>query len=179
MFPEILPPIVRVSTISISSVQSLNCIQLFATPRTAARQASLSITNSQSLHKHMSIDRWCHPATSCFVFPFSSHLKSFPASGSFQIGQLFASGGQSIEVSAWTSVLPKNIYNWFPLGQTGWISFNCKRISKSLLHYHNSKASILWHSSFFIPQLLHPHMTPGKTTALTRWTFVGKVMSAF
>ena len=99
-----------------SSVQSLSRIRLFATPWTAARQASLSITNSRSLLKLIPLSRWCHPAISSSVFPFSSHLQSFPASGSFQMSQFFTSGGQSIGVSASASILPMNIQDWFPLG---------------------------------------------------------------
>ena len=114
---------------------------------------------------------WFHPTISCSALPFSSRLQSFPASGSFQMSQCFTSGGQSIGVSASASVLPLNIQDWFPLGRTGWIS--------SLLQHHSSKASILWCSAFFIVQLSHPYMTTGKTIALTRWTFVNKVMSAF
>ena len=68
------------------------------------------------------LSRWCHPAISSSVIPFSSRLQSFPALGSFQMSQLFASGGQSIRVSASTSVLSMNIQGWFPLGWTGWIS---------------------------------------------------------
>ena len=67
-------------------------------------------------------NRWCHPTISSSVVPFSSHLQSFPASGSFPTSQFFASGGQSIGVSASVSVLPTNIQDWFPLGLTGWIS---------------------------------------------------------
>ena len=99
-----------------SSVQSLSQIWLFATPWTAALQASLSITNSWSLLKLMS--GWCHPTISSSVVPFSSCLQSFPESGSFQMSQLFASGSQSIEVSASTSVLPRNTQDWSPLGCT-------------------------------------------------------------
>ena len=120
---------------------------------------------------------WCHPTISSSVIPFSSCLQSFPASGSFQRSQLFALGGQSIGVSASTLVLPMNIQDWSPLGWTGWISLQSKGLSKSLLQHHNSKASILRRSAFFIVQLSHPYMTTGKTIALTRWTFVGKVMS--
>ena len=69
---------------------------------------------------------WCHPTISSSVSPFSSSPQSFPASGSFQMSQLFASGGQSIGVSALTSVLPMNIQDWFPLGWTGWISLPSK-----------------------------------------------------
>ena len=69
-----------------------------------------------------SLSQWCHPTTSSSVVPFSSHLQSFPASGSFPTSQFFPSGGQSIGISALASVLPKNIQDWFPLGWTGWIS---------------------------------------------------------
>ena len=72
------------------------------------------------------LSRWCHPTS---VIPFSSHLRSFPASGSFQMSQLFASGGQSIGVSASTSVLPMNTQDWFPLRWTGWISLQSKGLS--------------------------------------------------
>ena len=73
---------------------------------------------------------WCHPTVSSSVIPFSSCLQSFPASGSFQMSQFFPSGGQSIEVSASTSVLPMNIQRWFPLGLTGWISLQSKGLSR-------------------------------------------------
>jgi len=96
-----------------SSVQSLSHVQLFATPWTTARQASLSITNSWSLPKFMSIESVMHPTISSSVVPFSSCLQSFPTSGSFQKSQLFASGGQNIGVSASTSVLPMNTQDWF------------------------------------------------------------------
>ena len=118
---------------------------------------------------------WYHPTISSFVIPFSSCLQSFPASGSFRMSQFFTSGDQSIGVSALTSVLPMNIQDWFPLGWTAWISLRSKGLS-SLIQYHSLKTSILWHSAFFIVQLSHPYMITGKTTALTRWKFVGKVM---
>ena len=73
---------------------------------------------------------WCHPTISSSVIPFSSHPQSFPASGSFQMSQLFTSGGQKIGVSASTSVLPTNIQDWFPLGWTGWISLESKGLSR-------------------------------------------------
>ena len=114
------------------------------------------------------LSRWCHPAISPSVVPFSSCPQSFPASGSFQISQLFASGGQSIGVSASTSVLPKKSQGWFPSEWTGWISLQSKGLSRSLLQHHSSKASILQCSPFFIVQLLHPYMTTGKTLELTR-----------
>ena len=114
---------------SVQPVQSLSPVQLFATPWTAAFQTSLSITNSQSLLKLMSIESWCHPTTSSSVIPFSSRPQSFPASESFQMSQFFASGGQSIRASALTSVLPMNIQDWFPLGLTGGSPF-CPRDSQ-------------------------------------------------
>ena len=123
------------------------------------------------------LNRWCRPSISSSVVPFSSCPQSFPASGSVPMSQLFASGGQSVGVSASTSVLPKNTQDWSPLGWTGWISLQSKGLWKSLLQHHSSKASILWHSAFFIVQLSHPYMTTEKTIALTRRTFVGKVMS--
>ena len=79
-----------------SSVHSLSCVGLLVTPWTVAHQASLSITNSWSLPKQMSLSRWCHSTISSSVIPFSSHFQSFPASGSFWMSQFFASGGQSI-----------------------------------------------------------------------------------
>ena len=114
------------------------------------------------------LSQWCHPTISSSVVPFSSLLQSFPASGPFQMSQLFASGGQSIGVSASTSVPPMNTQS-NELAVQGTL--------KSLLQHHSSKASILWHSPFFIVQLSHPYMTTGKTIALTRWNFVDKVMS--
>ena len=72
------------------------------------------------------LSQWCDPTISSSVVPFSSHLQSFPASGSFQMSQLFSSGGQSFGVSTSTSVLPMNIQDWFPLGWTGWISLQSK-----------------------------------------------------
>ena len=117
---------------------------------------------------------WCHPTISSSVIPFSSRLQSFPASGSFQMSQLFASDGQSIGISASASVLPMTIQDWFPLGWTGWISLQSKGLSRVFSNTRvHSKASILQHSTFFIVQLSHPYMTTGKTIALTRWTFVG------
>ena len=114
----------------ISSVQLLSPVQLFVTPWTAAHQASLSITNSWSLLKLMSIELMmpsnhlilCHP----LLLPF----QSFQASGSFQMSQFFESGGQSICVSASASVLPMNIQDLFPLGWIGWISLQCKGLSR-------------------------------------------------
>jgi len=106
--------------------------------------------------------------------PLLLPLQSFPATGSFQMSRFFASGGQSIGVSVSPSVLPVNIQDWFPLGWTDWMSLQSKGLSS--LRHSSSKASVLRLSAFFIVQLSHPCMTTGKTIALTRQNFVGKVM---
>ena len=117
---------------------------------------------------------WCHPTISSFVVPFSSCLKSFPASGSFPMSQFLATGGQSIGASA--SVLPMNIQDWFPLGLTGWISLQSKRLSRVFSNTTVQKHQFFG-AQFSLWSNLHPYMVTGKTIALTRQTFVGKVMS--
>ena len=99
---------------------------------------------------------WYHPTISSSVVPFSSCLQSFPASGSFLISRLLASGGQTVGASASGSDLLVNIQDWFPLGLTGLMSLQSKGL-KSLLQHHSSKASILQCSAFFIVQLLHDY----------------------
>ena len=120
------------------------------------------------------LSRWCHPTISSSVVSFSC-LQSFSASGSFQMSQLFKSGGQNIGVSASTSVLPMTIQHWLPLGLTGWISLQSKGLSR--VFSNCSKASVLLCSAFYTVQLSHPYMTTGKTIALTRCSFVRKLMS--
>ena len=121
--------------------------------------------------------QWCHPAISSSVIPFSSCLQSFPASGSFLMSQLFSSGGQRIGASASASS-PSNKYSGLISFRMDWLDLLAVQgILKSHLQHHSSKASILLHSAFFIVQLSHRYMTTGKAIALTRWTFVGKVMS--
>ena len=115
-----------------SSAQSFSHVQLFATSWAVVLQASLSITNSRSLLKLIPLNWWCHPTISSAVVPFSSHLQSFPASRSFPKSQIFTSGGQSIGVSASSSVLLMNIQDWFPLGLTGSISLQSKGLSRVL-----------------------------------------------
>ena len=161
----------------ISSVQSLSRVRLFVTPWTAAHQASLSITNSQSLLKLMSIE---------LVMP-SNHLilcrphlllpSIFPSLRVFSI--------ESVLLIRWPkywsfnfSISPSNEYSGLFSFRTNWLAFLAVQGTlKSLLQHHSSKASILWHSAFFIVQLSHPYMTTGKTIALIRWTFVGKIIS--
>ena len=113
-----------------SLVQSLSCVWLFVTPWTAARQSSLSITNSWACLNSCKSSQWCHPTVLSSDVPFSSCLQSFPASGSFLVSQFFASGGQRIGVSASASVLPVNIQDWFSLCWTGWISLQSKGLSR-------------------------------------------------
>ena len=120
---------------------------------------------------------WCHPTISSSVASFSSHLQTFPASVSFPRGQFFASGGQTIGASALASVLPINIQDWFPLRLTGWISLQSGGLSRIFSNTTVQKHQFLQRSAFFMVQLSHPYMTTGKTIALTRWNFVGKVMS--
>ena len=119
---------------------------------------------------------WCHPAISSSVVSFSSCPQSLPASGSFPMSQLFAWGGQSTGISALASVLPKNTQDWSPLEWTGWISLQSKGLSRVF-----SNTTVQKHQFFGTQlssvQISHPYMTTGKTIALTRRTFVGKVMS--
>ena len=209
-----------------SSGQWLSRVRVFSTPWTAARQASLSIANSQSLLKLMSIEsvmpsihlilccplllppsifpsissvqfsrsvvsdslqphepqharppcpsptpgvhtnpcplsRWCHPTISFSVVPFSSCPQSFPASGSFQMSQLFALGGQSIGVSASASVLPMTIQDWFPLGWTGyqasyltWL-YNHPHIMVRQVNLYSSSATVTCSSIHTWEQIVH------------------------
>ena len=109
------------------------------------------------------LSRWCHPTISSSVVPFSSHLQSFTASGSFQKSQLFASGGQNIGASASTSVLPMNTQDWLPLGWTGWISLQSKGLSRVFSNTTVQKHQFFGAQLFFTVQLSHPYMTTGKT----------------
>ena len=100
----------------------------------------------------------------------------FPSIRVFSNESALCSRGPNIGVSASTSVLPMNFQDWFPLGWTGWISLQSRGF-KSLLQHHSSKTSILLCSAFFVVQLSHPYMTNGKAVALTRWTFLSKLVS--
>ena len=111
----------------------------------------------------------------CYV-PFSSCLQSFPASGSFPVSQLFASGGKNWSFSF--SISPSNEYSGLISFRMHWLDLLAVQGTyKSLLQHHSLKASILWHSAFFTVQFSHPYMATGKTIALTRQTFVGKVIA--
>ena len=155
-------------SISISSVQSLSHVQLFATPWTAARQASLSITNSWSFLKLMSIESvmpsnrliFCHPLLLPSIFPsirvFSNESAlciRWPKYWSFSF-----------------CISPSNEYSGLISFRMDWLDLlSVQGTLKSLLQHHSSKASILQRSAFFIVQLSHSYMNTGKTIALTRW----------
>ena len=158
------------------AVQLLICVWLFVTPRTAACQASLSITNSQSLLKLMSFESvmpsnhliLCHPLLSPSIF---SSIRVFSNESVLCITwPKYWNFSYSISPSNEHSVLISFWIDWFDL-------LAVQGTLKSFLQHHNSKASILWHLVFLIVRLLHPYMITGKTIALSRWTFVGKVMS--
>ena len=100
------------------------------------------------------LSQWCHPTISSSVFHFSSHLQSFPASGSFPMSQFFTSGGQSVGISASASVFPMDIPNWFPLGWTGWISSQSKGLSRVF-----SKTTAQKHQFFCTQPLYGPTVT--------------------
>ena len=129
------------------------------------------------------LSQWCHPTILPSVIPFSSCLRSFPATGSFPVSWLFASGSQSVGTSV--SVLPMKIpmtiqsLEWLSIRIDWFGLLAVQGTLKSLLQYHSSKTPVLWCSAFFMVQLSHVYMITGKTIALTRWTFVGKIMSLF
>ena len=152
-------------------VQSLSRIWLSATSWTTACQAVLSFTISWRLLKFYNYLILCHPFSSC--------LQSFPASRSFPMSQLFASGDQSIGDSASASVLPMSILGWFPLGLTGLISWLSKGLSRVFSSTTFQKHQFFHTQPFFIVHFSHPYMTTEKTTALTIQAFVSKVMSLF
>ena len=163
-------------TYNISSVQLLSHVQLFAAPWTAARWASLSITSSRSLLKLMSIES---------VMP-SNHLilyRPLLLPSNFPSIRIFSN--ESVLHIKWPkywsfsfSISPSNEHSGLISFKMDWLDLLAVQGTlKSLLQYHSSKASILQCSAFFIVQLSHPYMTTGKTIALTKWTFVGKVMS--
>ena len=162
-------------SVQFSSVTQL--CPIFVTPWTAARQASLSATNSQSLLKLMSIES---------VMPYNHLILCHPL---FLLHSIFPSirvfSNESVLYIRWPkcwsfsfNISLSNEYSGLISFRMDWLDFLAVQGTlKRLLQHHSSKASILRHSAFFVVQLSHPYMTPGKTIALTRWTFVGKVMS--
>ena len=162
--------------IQFSSVQSLSCVRLFVTPWTAARQASRSITNSRSPPQPMSIESvmpsthliLCHPLLLPSIFP---NIRVFSNKSALGIRW----------PKYWSfsfNIIPSSEHPGLISFRMDWLDLLAVQGTlKSFLQYHTSKASIIRHSAFFIVQLSHPYMTTGKTIALTRRTFVGKVMS--
>ena len=122
------------------------------------------------------LNQWCHPTISSSIALFSSCPQSFPASTSFPVSQFFTSGGRSIGASASASVLPMNIQDCFPLGWTGWISFQSKGLPRIFFNTTVQKHQFLGSQLSLHPTLTSIHDC-WKTIALTRWTFVAKVMS--
>ena len=115
---------------TISSVQSLSRVQLFATHGLQHARLPCPLPSPKADSSYCPLSLWCHPTISSSVVPFASCLQSFPASGSLPMSHFFASDGQSIGVSASASLLPMNIQDWFPLGWTGWISLQSKGLSR-------------------------------------------------
>ena len=132
--------------------------------------------SSQACSNSCPLSRWGHPTILSSVLPFSC-LQFFPASEGFLMSQLFTSGGQSTGASASASALPMNIQNWFPLGWTGWISLQSEGLSRVFSNTTVQKHQLFGTQPSLWSKLSHPYMTTGKTIALTRWAFVGKVMS--
>ena len=148
-------------------------------PWTAAHQASLSITNSGSLFKLISIESVMPSNYLILCCPLLLLPSIFPSIRVFLMTQFFTSGGQNIGASASISVLPMNIQDWLPLGLTGLISLQSKGFWTVFFNTPQFKVSVALRSAFFMVQLSHAYLTTGKTTALIRQTFVGKVMSLF
>ena len=160
----------------LSSIQSLSCVWFFETPWTAARQASLSITNSQSLLKPVSIESvmpsnhliLCHPLLLPSIFP---SIRVFSKESALSIRW----------PKYWSfsfNVSPSNEYSGLISFRMDWLDLLAVQGTlKSLFQFHSSKASVVRCSAFFLVQLSHPYMTTGKTIALTRETIIGKVMS--
>ena len=169
------PQVLFSSSVQLGSVQLLSRVSLWPHGLQHTRPPCSSPT-PRVYSNSCPLSWWYHPAISFSVVPFSSCLQSFSASGSFQTSPFFTSDGQSIGVSASASVFPMN---------SGLISFRIDWLDllavqgtlKSLFQHYSSKASVLQRSAVFIGQLSHPYMTTGKTIALTRRIFVGKVMS--
>ena len=168
---------VHLILISLSLVQFLSYVRLFATPLTTARQASVSITNTQSLLKLMPIKSVMpsnHLILCCLLFlllPIFRSLRVFP--------------NESVLCIRWPkywsfsfSISPSNEYSRLISFRIEWFYFlSVQGTLKSLLKHHSSKASVLRHSAFFMFQLSHSYMTTGKTMAFCIWTFVGKIIS--
>ena len=135
-----------------------------------------TITNTRAYSNSCTSCWWCHSTISSSALPFSSRLQSFPASGSFLMSHFFTSGSQNLRLSF--SINSSSEYSGLISFRMDWLDvLAVQGTLKSLLQHYSSEASILWCSGFFLVQLSHPYMTTGKTIALTRQNFVGKVTS--
>ena len=160
-----------------NSVELLSHVWLFATPWTAVCQAFLSITYSRGLHSLMSIESVMPSNHLILCHPLFLQPSIFPSIRVFSNGSPLCIRWPKY----WSfrfNISPSNEHPGLISFRMEWLDlFAVQGTLKSLLQHHRSKASIIWHSAFFIVQLSHPYMTVGKTVALTRWTFVDKVMS--
>ena len=174
--PKSLMTVTAVMKLKDISVQfSYSVVSYSTVPWIAAHQVSLSFKNPKPCSNSCPLSRWCHATISPSVVPFSSHLQSFPASGSFPMSQFFPCWPKYWSFSF--SITPSNEYSGLIYFRMDWFDlFAVQGTLKSLLQHHSSKAWNLQCSSFFIVQLSYPYMTAGKTVALARWTFVGKVI---
>ena len=159
-----------------SWVQSLSHIWLFTAPWITACQPSCPSPTPRVHSNSCPSSWWCHPAISSYVVHFSSCPQSLPALGSFPMSQLLAWGDQKYWSFSF-SISPSKKHPGLISFRMDWDLLAVQGTLKSLLQHHSSKASALRHSAFFTVQLSHPYMTTGQTIALTRQTFVGKVMS--
>ena len=160
-----------------SSFQSLSRVQFFWPRGLQHVRPRCPSPTSRVYSNSCPLSRWCHLTISSSVVPFS-HLQSLPASGSFPMSVLHIRWPKYWSFSF--SVSPSNEYSGLISFRMDWLDLLAVQGNlRSLLQHHSSKASILWHSAFFIVQLSHPYMTTGKTIALTRQTFFLKVMSTY
>ena len=159
-----------------SSVQSLSYVRLFAPYEPLHARPPCPSPTPRIQPNPCPLNRWCHPTISSPIIPFSFFPQSFPASKSFQMSKLFESDGQSIGVSAPASVLPVDTQDWSPVGWAGWISLQSKGLSRVFSNTTVQKHQFVGAQPSLKVQLSHPYVTTGKTIALTRRTFVGKVM---
>ena len=141
-----------------SSLQSFSCVLLFATPWTTGHGLPCPSPTPGECLNSCPLSRWGHPIISASVVPFSSHLQSFPATGSFPMSQFFTPGGQS----QFFSIRPSNEYSGLISFRMDWLDLLAVQGTlKKLLQHHSSKPSILQWSAFFVVQLSHPFMTTG------------------
>ena len=165
----------RVSPLSLlaktASVQMLSCADSLGCHKLQHARPPCSSPTPRVHSNPCPSSRWCYPTISSSAIPFSSWPQSFPASGSFQMSQLFESGSFSFNIS------PSNEHPGLISFRMDWLDLLAVQGTLKSLQHHSSKAPILQHSVFFTVQLSYSYMTTGKTIALTRWTFVGKAMS--